>query len=241
MTLLLALETAGPLASVALLRGGEVLGEMMIRDTRAHSETLLPLAEQVLSALHYMPGDIDAIAVDNGPGSFTGVRIGVCAANAMAAALGIPVVGISSLQVLVQQYLTLRCPLCALIDARDGRAYGALFQRETILLEPAAVDIDAFLPQLPPNALFVGDGAQAYAENIHRFHADALIAPKACCLLRASDVGIAAYTILQSGTALPAEVLPNYLRPTQAERMAGASQETAKQESTQGGTTRHGS
>ena len=96
--LMLSLSTSGPIASAAVIKDGQVLSREVGGHGRTHSETIMPLCEKALQTAGYTPADMDAFGVDAGPGSFTGVRIGICAANAMAAAFGKPVAAASSLE-----------------------------------------------------------------------------------------------------------------------------------------------
>lgn len=223
--LILALESAGPTASVALLREGALLAEISLHNTRTHSETLMPLAEEALRGLGLSPADIAAIAVDHGPGSFTGVRIGVCAANGMGQALGIPVVGVDSLRALYEPLRFLPEPVCTLIDARNQNAYAALYREGVCILEPAADAVEAILEHAPEGTIFVGDGATAYEGMILQAVHGAKIAPETPYSLRAGAVALAAERMLrEAGTAEAADTatwqaVPQYLRPSQAERM----------------------
>ncbi len=219
---LLGLETAGPTASVAILFDGLVKAEYCLNNTKTHSETILPMAERLLSDLSLGPKDIDGICVDVGPGSFTGVRIGVCAANAMGLALKIPVIGVDAPRVLYQTFVPFLVPVAVLIDARQENLYASLFQDGDCTIGPVATTLSKFLTEIPPNTLFLGDGAMAYREKISAACASPLFAPewmaqgRASALLYAGADKIAAAGGLND---MPREAEPLYLRPSQAERM----------------------
>ncbi|MDR1620139.1 MAG: tRNA (adenosine(37)-N6)-threonylcarbamoyltransferase complex dimerization subunit type 1 TsaB [Clostridiales bacterium] len=225
--LILAFETASKLASAAIRRDDALLCESVAAATRTHSETLMPMADELMASAGVSPADIEAVAVDHGPGSFTGVRIGVCLANAFGMAQNIPVVGVTSLRVLNRRFAFLGLPVCAIIDARNENVYAALYQNGTETLAPQAIQIDALLSQMPVGALFTGDGAQVYEEKIAQAVQDAIVAPAHCGLLRAGAVaGVAAQTLrMRPDFTLYKEARPLYLRPSQAERLYKAPQE----------------
>ncbi|MBR3137522.1 MAG: tRNA (adenosine(37)-N6)-threonylcarbamoyltransferase complex dimerization subunit type 1 TsaB [Clostridia bacterium] len=194
---ILALETTDKVASVALLTD-DGCRQLRIESPLRHEETVMPAVDELLSVAGLSPADLAALAVDVGPGSFTGVRIGVCHGNAMALALGVPVVSVNALEALAWPLLGGSRPVAAIIDARNGNGYGALYGPDgAVLLPPCAIEIEPFLQSLPKDALLTGtgfseaDGALPLAESIAR--------------IAARRVGEKA-------------AQPLYLRPSQAER-----------------------
>ncbi len=158
----------------------------------------MPAVDDLLAEAGLSPSDLTALAVDVGPGSFTGVRIGVCHGNAMAMALGLPIVAVNALEALACPLLGGGRPVAAIIDARNGNGYGALYAPDgTVLIPPCAIEIDPFLKRLPDDVLLTGtgfpgaDGTLPLAGSIARIAAD-----------RAGDRAVS----------------PLYLRPSQAER-----------------------
>mgnify|MGYP000799662314 CR=1 FL=1 len=200
--ILLALSTSGRAASAALLKDGCLLAEATRDEGLTHSETSLPLTAELLEQNGLAPADVDVFAADIGPGSFTGVRIGVCAINAMAAACGKPVVAVSSLAALREGLPEENGPVCALLDARNGNAYAARYRDGRCVEAPRAVELAAYGAGL--------DGARCIGD------VPALCAPLE--LPSAANVGLAAFTLLDGAGA---QANPLYLRPSQAERMAG--------------------
>ena len=143
---ILALETTDREASVALLSEDGCL-EKPIESPLRHEQTVMPAVDELLAEAGITPGDLTAVAVDVGPGSFTGVRIGVCHGNAMALALGLPVVSVNALEALAYPLLGGAKPVAAVIDARNGNGYGALYAPNgAALIPPCAIEIKPFLP-----------------------------------------------------------------------------------------------
>ena len=194
---ILALETTDRVASVALL-SSDGCQEKRIESTLRHEETVMPAVDELLSEAGLAPADLTAIAVDVGPGSFTGVRIGVCHGNAMALALGLPVVAVNALEALAYPLLGGTAPVAAVIDARNGNGYGALYAPDgAALVSPCAIEIEPFLKSLPDGALLTGTGFSG---------ADGAL-PQAGSIAR-----------IAAGRVGERAVSPLYLRPSQAER-----------------------
>lgn len=150
---LLAFETTDTVASVALFLDGEVF-ETVIGTDRRHAESVLPAAEELLSQHGLSTADMDAFAADVGPGSFTGVRIGVCMANALGAAHHKPVIAVDALETLAFPYRSET--VCALIDARNGNGYGALYRNGETVKPPCACVIVIFTADLPEGCRLIG-------------------------------------------------------------------------------------
>lgn len=193
---LLAFETTDTVASVALYVDGTVY-ETVIDTNKRHAESVLPAAESLLCEHGLSTADMDAFAADAGPGSFTGVRIGVCMANALAAAHQKTVVAVNALEAIAYPYRTET--VCALIDARNGNGYGALYRSGETLRGPCACVIDDFTADLPDGSQMVGTGTNN---------------PK---LPSAGDVARIA-----AGRTGEKEIAPLYLKLSQAERMWNA-------------------
>lgn len=190
---ILAFETTDAVASVALYQDGEVF-ETVIETDRRHAESVLPAAEALLSAHGLTTADMDVFAADVGPGSFTGVRIGVCMANALGAAHNKPVAAVNALEALAHPYADET--VCALIDARNGNGYGAVYANGKAIVPPCACVIDEFTAKLEERCRMVGTGT----ENKR--------------LPSAKDVAQIA-----AGRAGEKEVSPLYLKLSQAERL----------------------
>lgn len=219
--LILGFETSNVAASVAVIRDGELIAQYTLCNTKTHSETVMPIAERLLADLQIAPGDLDALAVDIGPGSFTGVRIGVCAANAMALALHIPVFGIDVMRVLYQPIKGLKTGVvCTLLDARNQNGYAALFENGERIIEAQAVVMQEFVQELPERTLYVGDGAVLLWDTVLSKRTGARLAPMQYAVPTAAAVCACAYEDWKTGIDInEKEASPLYLRPSQAERM----------------------
>ncbi len=190
---ILAFETTDAIASVALYVDGEVF-ETVIDTDKRHAESVLPAAEALLSEHRMTTADMDAFAADVGPGSFTGVRIGVCNANALGAAHRKPVIAVNALEALAFPNCTET--VCALIDARNGNGYGALYRKGEEILPPRACVIADFTADLPKDCRMVGTASNS-AEM-----------PSASAVAR-----------IAAGRQGEKEIAPLYLKLSQAERL----------------------
>ena len=196
--MILAVEATAAIASAALLKDGVLVDEREADAGKKHAETLLPLIDTLLEENGFTIAQIDLFAVDVGPGSFTGVRIGVSLVNALAFAAGKQVVAVDSLETLALSAGETSRPVAAMIDARNGNAYAALYQAGEALIEPCATEMMEFAAKLPQDVLFVGD-----------------VKTKEETYPRAKHVGVAALRHVERATE---EADPIYLRPSQAER-----------------------
>ncbi len=196
---LLAIDTTSAIATTALVCDGTILVEREADAAKKHAETVLPMIDAMLEEAGMPLSAVDLFAIDIGPGSFTGVRIGVSLVNSLAFATGKKIVPVDALYVLAQSAGETGQPVCAMIDARNGNAYAALYQAGKTLIEPKAVEIKSFLSRVPNDSVIVGD---AQTENK--------------TYPRAKLVGLAALKRLDEAKE---ETEPVYLRPSQAERI----------------------
>jgi tRNA threonylcarbamoyladenosine biosynthesis protein TsaB len=225
---LLAIEASSQAASCALVEDGTLRAEYFLNCGLTHSQTLLPLIEQLCREVGPLE-QVDKIAVSSGPGSFTGLRIGLATAKSLGFALGLPVAGVSTLLSLGYNLAGLAMDglCCAALDARRQQIYGALFSLEKgvpqRLMPDCALSLEEMAEKIagcahPGQPVFlVGDGAAlCEAAFLKRGLSEVRLAPSPLRLQRASSV---AYAALETGNWLPAgEILPCYLRLSQAER-----------------------
>ena len=223
---ILAVDTAGKTAGVALLRDGRLVYEVYFDGGLTHSETLLPLIDSCLKLCGLTCADIDLFGVNAGPGSFTGLRIGLAAVKGLAFPRHTPCAPVSTLEALAAGHLGEGTVLCAL-DARRGQVYSAAFDLATHarLLDDdarAAASLADFVKSCKKPLFFVGDGA-ALCYNEYGQAAGVLPCPPALGLCRGAGVCLAARAVNARNGAVPAAALaPSYLRLSQAERERAA-------------------
>lgn len=216
---ILALDTALDMAGVGLKKNNAPCAEYVTDGSRQHAETIMAMADKLMAEHNVLPGDLTAIAVDIGPGSFTGVRIGVCVANAMVQALDIPLISANSLSILYELVRGEKA-VCPMIDARNGFAYLALYEGGREVFAPCAVPVSEFLKTVPKGTLFLGNGAFAYKAEIKSFVEGAVFAPEYFSILRpAMLINIAERIIKNGGAQKGVYASPLYLRKPQAERV----------------------
>ena len=224
--LILAFETSAKAASVALMEGTKLLGEAYQNTGLTHSQTLMVMAEDVLKQCGKSARDVQAVAVAEGPGSFTGVRIGVAAAKGFAWGKEIPCYGVSTLEAMAESLGIYEGFVCPVMDARRSQVYNALFYVNRNKIERhredraiALADLKEDLEHLDGPIYLVGDGA-ALTYNTLKDSIDELIMPPEHRMhQRAMGVGLAAARMAAEGLAPSGgELTPNYLRLSQAER-----------------------
>ena len=225
--LLLAFESSAKASSVALLRDGVLLAEYYQNSGQTHSRTLMKMAEDMLRNCDLSAGDVDAVGVAAGPGSFTGIRIGVSCAKGFAWAGELPCFGVSTLEAMARSALSFRGLICAVMDARRSQVYNALFRSDgqsltrlcpdrALSIEELAADLEKYGEEAK---ILVGDGAQLCYNTIGGRFDGLLPAPEHLRHQRAAGVALCAYDRLLAGEAGDGSALaPNYLRLSQAER-----------------------
>jgi tRNA threonylcarbamoyladenosine biosynthesis protein TsaB len=225
---LLTIQTATPAGSVALTVGEQLLGELLLDVRRPHGSWLLGAIEQLLTAAGITAKDLDGFGVTLGPGSFTGLRVGLATVKGLALAAGKPVAGVSTLQTLAMQAPHAAVPLCTLLDARKKEVYAGHFRWQAGWPQPAGAEQvlppELLLAGIDEATLFVGDGAIAYRTLIVRqLGTRAHFLPDAYAPPRAAHAALLVRRAFQAGAALPpAAVNPVYIRPSEAELHLGA-------------------
>lgn len=223
---ILAVDTSGPVAGVAVLRDGEVAYEGAAVNRLTHSVNLMPMIEEALGRAGLDVSDVDLYASVTGPGSFTGVRIGVSAVKGMAHGAGKPCVGVDALEALAMGVSMNDMLLCPIQDARAGQVYGAAFLLGTPpvrVLDNMAEKLPAFIEKALAAAggrplCFLGDGVKTYQKAIEDILGDrAVFAPAHMRYLRPASVALLAD--LRKDEAVDyLTLMPVYLRAPQAER-----------------------
>lgn len=229
---ILAIESSACSASVAVVQDdGKILSECYVNTGLTHSQTLMPMVDSALKNAVLKFDDIDLFAVANGPGSFTGVRIGVAAIKGLASASGKECVGVSTLEAMAYNLLGRNCTAVCCMDARCGQVYTASFKIEsekvTRLTDDEAVKTESMAQRLSEysgDIVFVGDGAHLAYEVLGQSLPNASLAPLSIRYQRASSVSLAALKG-NCGKCNGRELLPKYLRLPQAERELKAKRE----------------
>ena len=224
--LILAFETSAKAGSVALMEEGKLLGENYCNTGLTHSQTLLKMAEDLLHSCGYTPQDVGAVAVAAGPGSFTGVRIGVAAAKGYAWGSQIPCCGVSTLEAMALSLGIWDGYVVGVMDARRSQVYTATFLAEegvlTRITEDRAISLQELgneLKILSKPVFLVGDGS-ILCYNTLKEQVNALVLPPEHRMhQRAAGVALAATQQIARGEPCDGATLtPNYLRLSQAER-----------------------
>lgn len=228
--LILTVDTSTPAGSVALSRGDELLGEVLLHLRGTHTDRVLNSLNWLLAEAELKLADVEAFGVVVGPGSFTGLRVGVATVKGLAYAAGAPVVGVSSLETLAMQCPAASFPICAMIDARKSEVYSTVFDWRGG--EPVARACEQVLPpqqlldSLNGEHLFIGSGVTLYADLIRqRLGTCAHFVPWPMHPPRASCAAVLVLSRLRAGLATTAHgVTPRYIRASEAELMLAAKQ-----------------
>jgi len=224
--LILAFETSAKAASVALLENGKLLGESYQNTGLTHSQTLMVMAEDLLKQCGKTVDGVTAVAVAEGPGSFTGVRIGVAAAKGFAWGKDIPCYGVSTLEAMAQSLGIWEGYVCPVMDARRSQVYNALFyvNRGTMerIKEDRAIalsDLAQDLKNLEGPIYLVGDGSDLTFQTLSAELTDLVLPPEHRKHQRAVGVALLAAKKAEARESGDGAALqPNYLRLSQAER-----------------------
>ena len=223
---LLAFESSAKAASTALLSDGCLLAEYTQNSGQTHSRTLMEMAKNMIAGCDLTPQDIDAVAVAAGPGSFTGIRIGMACAKGFAWGRQLPLYGVSTLEAMVRGAACADGIYCACMDARKGQIYNALFEQRngslTRLTEDRAIAVSELAQQLEVQTQcvwLVGDGAKLVSDTLAGSGLPLRLYPAHLCQQHASGVALAAMQRIAAADPGDAAALsPNYLRQAQAER-----------------------
>ena len=219
--ILMCVDTSGPSAGLALVRDGELIYEATLVNSLTHSVNLMPMAEEALRSSGLEMKDIGLFAAVAGPGSFTGVRIGVAAVQGMAQGLNKLCLPVNALEALAFGLLSDEYIVCPIRDARAGQVYGAAFRAGRRLMEDAVIKLPEYLEEIRPMGVrfvFTGDGVPVSREKIMEALGErAVFAPPHLSLLKAGAAAMIAWNTRDQAVQ-PQELLPLYLRRPQAER-----------------------
>ena len=224
---IIALETSAKAVSAAITQSGRVLASGYQDTGLTHSRTLMPIVEHLFRNTGLTLQDMDAVAVSAGPGSFTGIRIGVSAAKGLAFAADKPAVGVSTLAAMARNVAFCDGVVVCAMDARRNQIYNALFLAQdgqlTRLTEDRAVALADLAEELrddPRPKTVVGDGAQLCAEALDGAGIACRLAPPHLIMQNAMSLALEAEHLAAEGGLVSAQALsPVYLRPPQAQRL----------------------
>ena len=217
---ILVIDTSGPVCGTAVMDEEKVYSEYTAQNRNTHSASLMPMIEAALSAAGTELKDLDAIAAVTGPGSFTGVRIGVATAKGLAHGAGIPCIPVDALEALAESAGCYDGAVCPIQDARAGQVYGAVFRNGERLTGDAPMKLEDYLEQaetLDNRFLFVGDGVPVHRRAISASLGEkAVFAPPFRSYLRPSAAGWIALNKGEKTDYLGLQV--TYLRPPNAQK-----------------------
>ena len=223
---LLAFESSAKAASTAILSDGNLLAEYTQNSGQTHSRTLMEMAKNMLSGCGLTPQDIDAVAVAEGPGSFTGIRVGMACAKGFAWGRQLPLYGVSTLAAMVCGAACADGVYCACMDARKGQIYNAVFTYSAGVSARASEDRAIAISELEQELAsanapiyLVGDGAKLVFDTLSESGLPLVLLPEQLRQQRAAGVALVAMEKISAGESGNAAALtPNYLRQAQAER-----------------------
>ena len=224
---ILVLESSGLVASVALMEEDRMICEFTMNHKKTHSQTLLPMVDEMMKITGFQKKELDAVAISKGPGSFTGLRIGSATAKGLAQALDIPVVSISSLEGLAANLYGTKDLICPMMDARRSQVYTGIFQydgeRLVTRMEDDALpvaDLIRILNEKGEPVIFLGDGVPVYQKMLEEgLTVPYRFAPVHMNRQRAGAVGVLAVQYFKEGKIESSrDHKPEYLRKSQAER-----------------------
>lgn len=236
---ILGIESASLTASAAIWEDGIIVAEYTVNFKKTHSQTLLPMIEEICRMTEQDLHTLDAIAVSEGPGSFTGLRIGSATAKGLGLALDLPLIPVPTLDAMAYQCFDAVSSICPIMDARRGQVYNGIYEWENgtfmVKTPSRAIDMKAVIEEINMSGgpvIFLGDGVPVQLEAIRQqVKVPYYLAPATMNRQRAAAVaalGAERYAAGEKQTA--AEHAPVYLRPSQAERVRGEQTSEARME-----------
>lgn len=224
---ILAIEASSLVASVAIINDDVITAEYTINNKITHSETLLPMIDEICRMTDTDVRTFDAIAISGGPGSFTGLRIGSATAKGLALALNIPIVHVPTLNAMAYNVYGTDMVICPIMDARRGQVYTGIYSFEgdelKVYLESSALPIEELIDKLKSigrKTIFLGDGVPVFKAQIDDIYSvEHCYAPAGMNRQRASSVAVLGSVLFEQGVTINSdEHVPEYLRVSQAER-----------------------
>lgn len=226
----LAIESSAVVASVAIAEDEKLICEYTLNYKKTHSQTLMPMIEEIVDTVGIKLDTLDLIAVSSGPGSFTGLRIGSATAKGLAHTLNLPIAAVPTLDAIAYNISNTNKLICPLMDARRNQVYTALYNYEnanekiTRITDYMAIPVDEMIKrikELDQQVIFLGDGVKPNIQYIEDsfLKEDYMIAPIHNNIQRAASVAALGLTFAKEGKLINyMEHIPEYLRKSQAER-----------------------
>ncbi|MFI3177487.1 MAG: tRNA (adenosine(37)-N6)-threonylcarbamoyltransferase complex dimerization subunit type 1 TsaB [Eubacteriales bacterium] len=225
---ILAIDSSGLVASIAIVEEDTLLGEYTIQYKKTHSQTLLPMMDELREMIELDLDTVDAIATAAGPGSFTGLRIGAATAKGLAGALQIPIIPIPTVEAMAYQLYGVTDLICPIMDARRGQVYTGIYtfhkdKSFQTIMDQCAISMDELIQQLNEcgqNVILLGDATPIYQQRIREEVKSQVTFAKAFCnRQRAAVLASLGMEYYCQGKGVPyMEYVPDYLRLSQAER-----------------------
>lgn len=216
---LIAIETATLIGSIAIADDEKLISELTLNIKATHSEKLMAAIDHLMELSGLTLNDMDAIAVSIGPGSFTGLRIGLSAAKGLSYGSGKPLIGIPTLDALASNLSFSRYLVCPILDARKGEVYTAIYSKNEKVVDDMAVKPASLIEMIKEDTVFLGDGVSAYRSLLKDQLGDLYHeAPLPLQLPKASNVAMLALKRLRNNDVDdPFALVPRYIRKSEAE------------------------
>ena len=224
----LAIDTSTAMAGIAVVNEQGLLAEYMLNDKKTHSQKLVPMLVELLDSLKMTPADMDIFAAVTGPGSFTGLRIGVTTIKALAYAVNKPVVGVPSLDALANAVTVSEdAVVCPMMDARNNQVYTALYKSRNGIMSNLSgymgvhvSDLVSQIEEKNENVIFTGDGSALHRDFLKiQLGERCLFMPDFALQQMAAPAAMIALSLALRGETISCyDLMPFYLRPSQAER-----------------------
>ena len=227
---IVAIDSSGLVASVAILENDSILATYSVNYKKTHSQTLLPMLQEIMQMTEFDKTTIDAIAVAKGPGSFTGLRIGSATAKGLGLALGKPIIEVPTVDALAYQLYGMSL-ICPMMDARRGQVYTGIYTfvngEMQVIQEQCAISVEELAGRLKEECekygkkvVLLGDGVPVYREKVQEIlQGQCEFAPASCNRQRAACVAVLGQSLAAAGKTVSSDdFAPEYLRMSQAER-----------------------
>ena len=227
---ILGIDSSGMVASVAIVQDDVLIAEYTMNHKRTHSETLLPMIDEIVKTSETKLEELDAIAIAAGPGSFTGLRIGAATAKGLAMSIDKPIIPVKTCEGLAFNMWGTEGLVCPIIDARRSQVYTGLYQvlgNVEVIMDQQPMDIHELIEKINNHThtqvTFLGDGVPIYEEIIgSEIKIPCKTAPASMNRQRAASIAAYGEILYKEGKVVSAdEFAPEYLRKSQAERVRG--------------------